>query len=29
MHPGTFEQVSFSSDYAPDLQAALNKVQDL
>jgi 23S rRNA pseudouridine1911/1915/1917 synthase len=29
MHPGTFEQVSFSSDYAPDLQAALDKVSDL
>lgn len=28
-HPGTLDQVSFTSDYAPDLQAALDKVQDL
>jgi len=29
MHPGTFEQVSFSSEYPPDLQKALDRVSDL
>lgn len=28
-HPGTIEQVQFTSPYAPDLQAALEKVADL
>jgi len=28
-HPGSYEQVSFTSEYAPDLKAALAKVQDL
>lgn len=28
-HPGTYEQVSFTSEYAPDLKHALAKVQDL